>query len=137
MITVQRIENKERGVTASLNIKKGTTIEVAPVSVVPANQIAKISKTTIFRYYFVRPIEYHSARTTETNTIKQVNGYLVFGLASLCNHKNEPNAHVNWVEDAIGWWSHLIAKKDINAGEEITLFYTNIEEYPDANQFSH
>ena len=59
-------------------------------------------------------------------------GYLVFGLASLCNHQEKPNAKVNWIENTIGLWSHLIENntlKDINKGEEVTLFYTNIDEY--------
>lgn len=64
-----------------------------------------------------------------------MNRYLVFGLASFCNHAEKPNASVKWVENEIGLWSHLIAQKDIKEGEEVTLFYTNIDEYSEAEKF--
>ncbi|MBT9317751.1 SET domain-containing protein, partial [Leptothoe spongobia] len=64
-----------------------------------------------------------------------VKGYFVFGLASFCNHTEEPNSYVDWVENEVGLWSHLITKKDIKQGEEVTVFYTNIDEYPDADNF--
>ena len=44
-------------------------------------------------------------------------GYLVLGLASLCNHAEDPNSYVEWIEYEVGVWSHLLAKKDIKNGE--------------------
>lgn len=59
----------------------------------------------------------------------------MFGLASFCNHAEKPNARVEWVENEVGLWSHLIAQKDIEVNEEVTLFYTNIDEYQQASKF--
>ncbi|NES72662.1 MAG: SET domain-containing protein, partial [Okeania sp. SIO2D1] len=86
-----------------------------------------IDETGIFKYYFVSPLEYGKS--------KNVNRYLVFGLASFCNHAEKSNACVEWVENEVGLWAHLIAQKDIKEGEEVTLFYTNIDEYADAQKF--
>ena len=47
----------------------------------------------------------------------------------------KPNARVEWVENEVGLWLHLIAQKDIKGGEEVTLFYTNIDQDTDAHKF--
>ncbi|EGJ33737.1 MULTISPECIES: SET domain-containing protein-lysine N-methyltransferase [Moorena] len=127
MIEVNKIPNKGRGIIATQDIPQGTLIEVAPVGIFSINKIPNINETEIFKYYFVKPLEYGKS--------KNVTGYLVFGLASLCNHAENPNARVDWIEDKIGLWSHLIADKNINKSQEVTLFYTNIDEYADANKF--
>ena len=121
MIEVQKILGKDRGVVAKQQILKETVIEIAPVSAIPAEHLSTLDKTEVFKYYFVRPAEYDESYLFR--------GYLVFGLASLCNHSDRPNAEVSWVEDEVGLWCHLIAQRDIEAGEEVTLFYTNIDEY--------
>lgn len=127
MIEVQHIPNKGRGIIATDNIPEGTLLEVAPVASFPLEQVPNMNQTELFKYYFVRRLEYGKG-----NNVK---GYLVFGLASLCNHKDKPNARVEWSEDEIGLWSRLIAEEYIKAGQEVTLFYTNIDEYADANNF--
>ncbi|MEC4985072.1 MAG: SET domain-containing protein-lysine N-methyltransferase [Oscillatoria sp. PMC 1068.18] len=125
MIIVKKVQGKGRGVFATKIIPPGTLLEVAPVSVIPAEEQATLRGTDIFRYSFVQPVEY-----SQSNEVK---GYLVFGLASLCNHEENPNSRVNWVEDEVGIWSHLVAQKEIQPDEEVTLFYTNIDEYCDIN----
>ncbi|NEN90496.1 MAG: SET domain-containing protein [Okeania sp. SIO3H1] len=127
MIEVKKIQNKGRGIMATQDIPQGTLMEVAPVEIFPFEPEQTIDETGIFKYYFVSPLEYDKS--------KNVNRYLVFGLASFCNHAEKPNSHVEWVENAVGLWAHLIAQKDIKEGEEVTLFYTNIDEYADAQKF--
>lgn len=127
MIEVKKIAGKGRGVIATHDIAEGIVLEVAPVVVFPPEQRTIIDKTELSKYYFVRSIEY-----TESKNIK---GYIILGLASLCNHRKEPNSYVDWIENEVGLWSHLIAKKDIKAGEEVTMFYTNIDEYSEARKF--
>ena len=127
MIEVKKITGKGRGIIATESIAQGSLLEVAPVIPFPAEQRAIVDKTELFKYYFVQPMEY-----VENEKAK---GYIILGLASLCNHTEEPNSYVDWVEDKVGIWSHLIAKKDIKVGEEITMFYTNIDEYYEANNF--
>ncbi len=121
MIEVVQIPGKGRGTKASEAIAKGTLIEVAPAGIFPADQRPIINQTEIFEYYFVRPPEYGES--------KHVPGYVVFGLSSLSNHSELPNARVDWVHDDIGWWAHLVAISDISKGDEVTVFYTNIDEY--------
>ena len=135
MIAAKIIANKGRGVVATANIAEGTTIEVAATAVIPAEQIPVINDTALFRYYFVQPGEYNSVQVVGEDMTKPVTGYFVFGLVSLCNHSNEPNAYVKWSKDTVGVLSFLIAKRDILEGEEISLFYTNIREYPDKELF--
>ena len=127
MIEVQKILNKGRGIIATQHIPQGTLVEVAPVEIFPFEPEQTIDEAGIFKYYFVSPLEY--------NKSQNVNRYLVFGLASFCNHAEKPNSRVEWVENEVGLWAHLIAQKDINKGEEVTLFYTNIDEYSEASKF--
>lgn len=127
MITVKLFTKKGRGIVATELIPKETLIEAAPVAPFPAEQIPLISKTEILKYYFVIPSEYEKR--------ENVRGYIVFGLSSLCNHSETPNAYIDWNKDDIGLWANLIALKDIQPEEEVFLFYTNVDQYPLANQF--
>lgn len=125
MIEVKCFPNKGRGIIAKKLIQKGTLIEKAPVVSFPPEQREILNTTELFKYYFVIPSEYERSKNS-----KNVGGYIVFGLLSLCNHSESPNTYINWAEDEIGLWAHLIASKDIQPGEECLLFYTNIDEYP-------
>jgi SET domain-containing protein len=127
MIEVKYFPKKGRGIVATKPISKDTVIEVAPVGSFPAAQRPLMSNTEVFEYYFVILAEYEKS--------KNVGGHIVFGLSSLCNHSETPNAHIQWVKDEIGLWAHLIATKDIQPEEEVFVFYTNIDEYPLAHEF--
>ncbi|NET71794.1 MAG: SET domain-containing protein, partial [Sphaerospermopsis sp. SIO1G2] len=118
MIQVKHIPHKGRGIIATQNITKGTVLEVAPVGVIPPEK-QTMNPKGVFKYYFVRPSEYNEGQEVKAY-------YLIFGLVSFCNHSQEPNAHVHWTENEDGIWSNLICQQDIQEGEEVTLFYTNI-----------
>ncbi|MCW5212280.1 SET domain-containing protein-lysine N-methyltransferase [Desulfobulbus sp. TB] len=123
MLKVEKISGKGRGTIAVQDIPQGTIIENAPVADFPPDQRATIHETEIGEYYFVRPTEYNLKN-------KHVSGYFVLGLSSLSNHSEEPNAQVEWYEDDLGLWARLTALRDIRTDEEVTVFYTNIDEYP-------
>jgi len=123
MLKVKKFKGKGRGIVAIKSISKGTLIESAPASAFPAEERKVIDKTEIFKYYFVNPTEYKSMNN------KEIKGYVVFGLSSLCNHAEHPNAKIEWRKDEVGLWADLIALQDILADEEVTVFYTNIDEY--------
>ena len=127
MIKVQELAKKGRGIVATTMIAKETAIEVSPSVSFSAAQRDVIDKTDLQKYYFVIPSEY------EKNP--KVNGHIVFGLSSLCNHSDTPNAYINWVKDEMGLWAHLIALQDIQPGDEVCLYYTNIDEYTLAREF--
>ncbi|MBP0014857.1 MAG: SET domain-containing protein-lysine N-methyltransferase [Roseofilum sp. SBFL] len=121
MIEIQLFPEKGRGVVATQFIPQGTLIEKAPVVDFPAEERSILDSTQVFKYYFVIPSEYDQR--------KEVRAYLVFGLASFCNHSGTPNTHINWVEDKTGLWAYLIASEEIKPGEECLMFYTNIDQY--------
>lgn len=127
MIQVKQFPKKCRGIVATKMIAKETEIEVSPTVSFSAAQRDIIDKTELQKYYFVIHSEY------ETNP--KVGGHIVFGLSSLCNHSETPNAYINWVKDEMGLWAHLIALQDIQAGDEVCLYYTNIDEYTLAREF--
>jgi flagella basal body P-ring formation protein FlgA len=126
-VEVQARPRKGRVVVARQRINAGEVIDSSPAVSVTPQERGHIDKTKLFQYYFVRPDEYHSDKNGP--------GYLVFGLASFCSHASHPNAQVQWVQDDIGLWAHLVAKQDIAKGEEITLYYTNVEQYEDHSKF--
>ncbi|OAB56171.1 SET domain-containing protein-lysine N-methyltransferase [Phormidium willei BDU 130791] len=121
MIEIQLFPEKGRGVVATQLIPQGTLIEKSPVVEFSIKDRSLLDSTKVFKYYFVIPSEYDKS--------KQVKAYIVFGLASFCNHSETPNTYINWVEEETGLWAHLIASEDIKPGEECSLFYTNIDQY--------
>jgi len=121
ILTIQTFPNKGRGVITKQTIEANTVLEVAPVASFPTQERPIIDKTQIAKYYFVQPEAYEET--------KQVEGYFIFGLASFCNHHDKPNAKIEWKEDEKGLWAHLTTTKAISANEEVTLYYTNLDEY--------
>ena len=128
MLKIKKIAGKGRGTVANRAITKGELIEAAPVCTFPPEQRMVLSETALSEYYFVRPSEYRVKG-------KRADCYIVFGISSFCNHSDKPNAEVRWISNDLGLWAHLTALRDIRSGEEVTIFYTNIEEYPAAKKF--
>ena len=127
MLKICHIPPKGRGVIATQPILAGTVVEIAPVRSFPAKDRPIVDQTDIFEYYFVKPSAYQQS--------KEVGGHLIFGLATFCNHADEPNVKIEWYQDDLGEWAHLVALNDIVAGEEVTLYYTNVDEYPNLDKF--
>ncbi len=123
LIQIQILPGKGRAVIANLTIEKGRLIESAPTKCFSAEDREIMKKTSAFTHCFVRADEYKQG--------KPCRGFMVFGLSSLCNHSNHPNARIEWEARETGVWANLVSLRDIEAGEEITLYYTDIEEYPD------
>jgi len=122
-IVLKPIAGKGRGTVAIQPIPKGTLIERAPAATFPAAEREIVDKTLLGDYYFVPPADYRPDH-------KFVEGHLVLGLCSISNHTQDPNARMIWTEDECGTWGELTATRDIAEGEEVTIFYTNIDEYP-------
>lgn len=128
LLTAAHIPGKGRGVVASQDIRQGEILEVAPVATFSANDCNIIKNTSFFEYYFVRPGEY-------TEPDQPAPGYVIFGLSSICNHSNSPNAVIDWVTERTGLVAYLRANRDIQIGDEITVYYTNLEEYREWQSF--
>lgn len=121
MLKVAMIPGKGRGILANRAIAAGALIEKAPAARMPSEERHLIDQTDVFTYYFADPGSY--ARKGQYDCL------LAFGLSSLCNHAEKPNAVVSWTEDTVGLWASLIALEDIAPDQEVTVFYTNITEY--------
>ncbi|WP_204105596.1 MULTISPECIES: SET domain-containing protein-lysine N-methyltransferase [Spirulina sp. CCY15215] len=120
-IAISQHPSKGKIVIATQSIQAGEIIEIAPAIAISEKTRELLKPTELFQYCFVNPDGYvHNW---------PVSGYFVLGLATLCNHSNQPNAKVNWVRNDKGNWSHLIALNEINLSEEILLFYTDFKEY--------
>ena len=127
MLRVDRIAGKGRGVRASRAIAAGSCIERAPAVRLPAAERAQLDQTGVFPYYFADPAAYGGEGNADC--------LLAFGMLTFCNHAADPNAEVTWSDDALGFWATLTARREIAEGEEVTLYYTNIDDYKSADLF--
>jgi SET domain-containing protein len=101
-----------RGLFAGEAIAKGEEIERTCTVFIDAAQALALDKMLpLGDFYFQHPLA-------------KEEGLMVLGLASLCNHADDPNADVRFEEGgACGWIAVLHALRDIGAGEEITYRY--------------
>ena len=114
-------EGKGRIVVAITAVPADGTLESVPVVPLTAGDRGKVDDTSLFPYYFVRKREREEG--------DDYPGYVVFGLTSFCSHSDEPNAKVHWREEQDGLWADLVPLRPIANGEEITISYTNIDQY--------
>ncbi|NER85043.1 MAG: SET domain-containing protein [Leptolyngbya sp. SIO1D8] len=129
MLKIVQVDGKGQGTIATQHIKQGSLIEASPVFTLPLDQRNLLKEAVLSEYYFIQPSEYHSNKD-------QASGHIFFGLSSFCNHSVRPNAKIEWVDRNDGLWAHLIAVRDIQIDEEVTLFYTNLDEYLSADLFT-
>lgn len=101
-----------RGLFAAAPIARGEIIDRACTVFISAEQSKALdAMLPLGDYYFEHPRD-------------KEKGLMVLGLASLCNHADEPNGHVRFVDDGpCGWIGELYALDDIPAGAEITYRY--------------
>lgn len=111
-ITVQQSKTiKGRGVIATEDIKKGETIENAPLLLLPMKEFKHIKQTKLFYYFF----EYTNSQFA-----------IALGYGSLYNHSYSPNARYlyNFKKKVLT----IKATENIKKGEEI---FFNYNFYPD------
>ncbi|TIL44422.1 SET domain-containing protein-lysine N-methyltransferase [Mesorhizobium sp.] len=121
-VYVRNVPQKGRGVFADAPFKVGDLIERSPTWGFNASEERLLERTGLFEYYFVRPVH----KSIENQRSK----YVVFGLISIVNHSSNPNSQIVWTDEDTGTWASIVALKDIEAGEEITHRYANINDYP-------
>ena len=107
-LAVASVDGKGRCVFAREAITKGSIVTADPVALIPKSHVDALAKagSPFAAYPF--------AWTPHTHAVP-------LGLTSLANHSDEPNCHVsrNIDRKVLG----LIAKRDIDPGEEITYDY--------------
>ena len=98
-----------RGVFCRVDIGKGTLIEVCPVIVLPKGDLECVHNSRLHDYYFLWEGDGETA--------------IALGFGSLYNHAEDNNAdyEMHFDQAAI----HVIAQRDIPAGEEIRIDYTD------------
>ena len=106
-------ETKGRCIFTSEEISKGSIIEICPVIILDQNDTTVIHKTRLHDYYFVWDIEKYTSA-------------IALGYGSLYNHDDNNNAEfeIDLNENVI----RIIAQRQINTGEEITLDYKGLKE---------
>ncbi len=101
-----------RGLFAAEPIAAGEIIERACTVYIDAEQALRLDKMLpLGDFYFQHPLS-------------KEEGLMVLGLASLCNHADDPNADVRFEDGGrCGWVAVLHALRDIPKGGEITYRY--------------
>lgn len=98
-----------RGVFSDRSIAAGELVERAPVVVVPQAEIADVSRTALYDYWFAWGPD-------------DRDGALALGFGSLYNHAADPN--VVYTKDFASQTLAFIATRPIVAGEELRVDYT-------------
>lgn len=100
-----------RGVFTSQSIPKDTPIEMAPVIVLDETETRMIHETRLHDYYFLW---------------NEVGSAIALGYGSLYNHHEKNN--VDFYMDYEFKQINFFALRDIEAGEELTINYTDPED---------
>src|SRR3989442_8819820 len=110
------VERRGRGMFASRKFLKGELIERAPVIVIDEKQWPSAEKTILSNYAFDwGEHDEHAA--------------IAFGYISIYNHSYSPNAQLEQMPDEL--MMEIIAIKDIEPGQEITINYNGDPENQD------
>jgi len=98
-----------RGVFTSEAIDEGSLIEICPIILLPPADLERIHQTQLHDYYFIWG--------------EQGQGAIALGFGSLYNHASAPNA--TYEMDYDSQTIDIYCLRPINAGEEITICYTD------------
>jgi uncharacterized protein len=110
-------DRKGRGVVAMQDIKKGELVERSPVLIIPNKDRAAVDPTVIFTYVFM----WENGTVEEDLYKHEGRSAIALGFTSLLNHSYKPNAEFLRHIEAL--MIDVIALRDIEAGEEITIDY--------------
>ena len=101
-----------RGLFALAPIEPGALIERACTVEIKRSQVEALdAMVPLGDFYFAHPKD-------------ETRGLMAFGLMSLLNHSEAPNAHIVWKQNkSLGWLADLVALSPIAKGAEITYRY--------------
>lgn len=116
-VSIVSVPQKNRCVIARSFIGSGDEIEACPIIRVPYHERPFLDKTEVGNYYFNLRVNSASAITSE------LDGCVVLGVASLCNHSDHPNANYILESRNTGYFFVLFAVEDIKNGDEICIKY--------------
>ena len=107
-LTIASSNNRGRGVYTTEHIAANTTIEIAPVIVVDANEREKLEQTLLYDYIF---------EWGEDGKMAAV----ALGYISIYNHSNRPNCSYDM--DFENQTISIITLQDIKIGAELFINY--------------
>jgi hypothetical protein len=116
-VVVATVSDKGRCVFAAQHIPASATIEVAPVMHFPQAECDLIDKTTLENHY------YQTRQVLEPGDASEYHGILPLGLATFCNHSDDPNAAFGYRRSSSGIVFVLSATRAILPDEEICVRY--------------
>ena len=107
-LTIASSTHRGRGVYTTERISANTTIEIAPVIVVDANDREKLEQTLLYDYIFEWGDDHKMAA-------------VALGYISIYNHSNHPNCayEMDFENQTIS----IITLKDIEVGSELFINY--------------
>lgn len=97
-----------RGVFTAADVPEQSLLEICPVIVMPREHLKHLDQTGLYDYYFLWGEQEDSCA-------------VALGYGSLYNHSYRPNAV--YLPDFEGQALHIIALRNLQAGEEITVNY--------------
>jgi uncharacterized protein len=112
----------DQGLSSGSIIVRTTAFEIAP------SERLMIRNLELHKFVFVKPDDYAKDAANAA-------GFLAFGAMSFCNHANQPNAEIQWDQDINTTIISLVALNDIQSGDEITMRYANLDEYPESSSW--
>ena len=117
---------KGRGVFCNNPIEAETVIEVCPTLLFTATDGALVDKTILYNYYFSAQFLSDTVAVSHDIFDKEKAGIIAFGMLSLCNHSDNPNACIEKNVENNEVWFVLKALKDISPHEEILISYGKV-----------
>jgi SET domain-containing protein len=103
---------KGKGAFAKVNIKKGTTVDIGHVILIPNKDFENIKDTIIFNYTF---------EWKDPNTKGEFTNAIAFDVCQFINHSYTPN--ITYYYDYEKMTIEFVAVREISRGEELTVNY--------------
>lgn len=116
-LRIETFAGRGRGVVAGGPIAAGTLVERSPVLIIPAEHRASVDQTIVFTYVFM----WEHGTVEEDLYRHEGRSAIALGYTSLLNHAYDPNC--DFVRHIDELAIDLVARRDIAAGEELTIDY--------------
>lgn len=120
---LKKTPKKGRGVFATADIRKGEILEASPTLILSEQETDLAQKTILRDYIFT--LGKISAKLKKIMKISKLDDgcCLIMGVATFCNHDEEPNAEIQWEEIDGTVYHTLRALKAIKKNTEICTSY--------------
>jgi len=120
---LKKTRKKGRGVFCTENIEEGDELEITPSLLLSEDEIESVRETVLQSYAFsVGNVSKQLRRKANVEDLEAA-GVMIMGIASFCNHDEEPNAEIVWEEKNGTLYHTLVATRDIPKDTEICTTY--------------